>query len=54
MLLEEYNDPLSGNRENDASKINALEIIAPMVFRPPVEDTTDYSHLDGIRKGPLF
>ena len=54
LLLEEYNDPLSGNRDKDIKKINALEIIAPLVFRPEVKDTTDYSHLDGIRKGPLF
>ena len=54
LLLEEYNDPLSGNREKDTKKIKVLEKILPLVQRPKVEDTTDYSHLDGIRKGSLF
>ena len=54
LLLEEYNDPLSGNRDKDSKKIRVLQMIKDLVERPQVEDTTDYSHLDGIRRGPLF
>mgnify|MGYP001253501727 CR=1 FL=1 len=54
LLLKEYNDVLSGNREKDIKKIRVLEKIKDLVERPQVEEERDFSHLAGIRKGPLF